>query len=112
MKTYADVVEKVGTKEHASFAGGWSRFVSWDSPYDGVVTASIYGNVVAKFFSSGRVLVTTHGYNTPSTFDAIATALGIGRGGRICGTEKKVPYLLGSPIVEDVAVFEDGKRIV
>lgn len=96
-RTYADAVTlaSAGVTEVAGFAGGKARRVVFHTPGDGTVRARIFQTDVVTWRPE-TVTVNTGGYNTLSTFDGIAAALGISRA-RV-GMRKGVPYVNGAMI--------------
>ena len=98
-KTLADA----GVTEIASYAGGRTRRVSFEHRAGGKVAARIYQTDIVTWLPEGKVIVKTGGYNTPSTFDGIAAALGISRA-RV-GMVKKVPYVNGINLSSGIATI-------
>lgn len=97
IRTYSDAatLASAGVSEIASYAGGKTRRVTFHTPGDGTVRARIYQTDVITW-RPDTVTVNTGGYNTLSTFDGIAAALGISRA-RV-GMRKGVPYVNGAKI--------------
>ena len=119
MRTYDDVRQLVGTTEECSNAGGRTRFLHWEeredryAPHDPpAIAARLFGTDVVTFYPLPRVVVIrTGGHVTATTFDGIATALGVGRGYAWTGTVHRVPYVMGHRMTEGMILDADGKRL-
>jgi hypothetical protein len=99
MRTYLQASDLIGTSIQCGTASGRTRYVTIHAPGDGTVRARAYATDVVVW-RPGQVQVFTGGYVTPSTFDAIATALNIARSG--VGTRKRVPMILGHELREGI----------
>jgi hypothetical protein len=112
MRTYEQARSMVGTAIVASTTNGRTKLVrfEYDPEDDGRVTAVLMGTPVVTFRPDG-VEVRTGGWVTASTFDAIATALEICRGDTICGTRRRVPYVLGLRMHEGMVLGYDGALV-
>ena len=116
MRTYDDVRQLVGTTEECSNAGGRTRFLHWEeredryAPHDPpAIAARLFDIDVATFHPRGVAVVRTGGHVTATTFDGIATALGVPR--RQVGTVHRVPYVMGHRLTEGMILDADGKRL-
>lgn len=107
--TYAVASALVGQSlQYVAPGRGSTRHVTFRDGGLFEVRARIFDTDIAIFRPEG-VEIHTGGYVTASTFDALATALGIGRGiGTICGTYKRVPYVLGHELHEGMILAYDG----
>ncbi len=92
-RAQAETLAEAGVTEIAGYAGGRTRRVCFEPREGGDIAARIFETDVVTWHPDGSITVATGGYNTPSTFDGIAAALGIDRA-RV-GTVKKVPYVNG-----------------
>lgn len=108
MRSYDDARSQVGTAMEAGNAGGRTRWLRWESNEDGAVSAVLFKTPVVTFYPT-RVEVRTGGYVTPTTFDGIATALGIARWK--VGTIKRVPYVLRHRMSEGMWLDYDGRLL-
>jgi hypothetical protein len=108
IRRYSDALARVGTSELCSYAGGRSRYLGWQAGPSGAVTASVLGHVVARF-TPGWVELATADHPTPTTFDAIATALDVARSA--VGTRSRVPYILGHRMHEGMRLDYAGRTL-
>lgn len=119
MRTYDDVRQLVGTTEECGSAGGRTRFLHWEgravsdryAPHDPpAIAARLFGTDVATFYPLPQIVaIRTGGHVTATTFDGIATALGVGRGH--VGTVHRVPYVMGHRLTEGMLLDRRGKRL-
>jgi hypothetical protein len=112
MRLYEQACSLIGASVEASFTNGRTKFLRFEggSDGDGRVAAVLMGTAVVTFRPDG-VEVRTGGWVTASTFDAIATALEIGRGDTMCGTRRRVPYVLGHRMHEGMVLGYDGTLV-
>ena len=112
MRLYEQARSMVGTSVVASTTNGRSKLMRFESGPDdeACVRAVLMGTPVVTFKPDG-VEVRTGGWVTPSTFDAIATALEICRGDTTCGTRRRVPYVLGHRMHEGMVLGYDGTLV-
>lgn len=89
----------------ASYTNGRTKYIKFEQDYPGTVSATFLGTPIVMWLPSNKVSVRTGGHVTPSTFDAIAKALDIERGGSWCGTVQRNPYVLGRRMTEGM-VFD------
>lgn len=89
MRSYNEARALIGTTEQASYAGGRTRYIKFEENTDGSVGVVMFHTEIVTFYPE-RVEIRTDGFVSPSTFDGIATALGVARS--IVGTRKRVPY--------------------
>jgi hypothetical protein len=104
MRTYSEARALVGTGAHAvSSAGGWRRYIHFESrpsrilddQPDSIVAARMFSTDIVTWHPDGRIVLDTGGWSTPSTFDGMAAALGIQRA--FIGTRKHVPHFVNTP---------------
>lgn len=110
MRTYTEARALIGRAVEASTAGGrtrWIRFHRWDQDTD-AVSATLFETDVVTFHRD-HVEIRTGGWVTPSTFDAIATALSLPR--CVVGTTKRVPYILGHRMAEGMQLDYAGRLV-
>lgn len=101
----ADVFEtEVGTR-----AGGRTRKIYYEKRLLSEIAARIYQTDVVTWRPDGTIVLNTGGWDTPTTFDAIAAALGVSRGA--IGTRNKVPHWNGTPFTQKLIIKPDGEVI-
>lgn len=92
-RTEALALADARVTEIAGYAGGRTRRIVFERGPGNSVHARIFATDVVTWMPDGSIIVNTGGYNTPSTFDGIAAALGISRAN--VGMVKGVPYVWG-----------------
>jgi hypothetical protein len=96
VRTYDEARALVGSKPMiASVTFGRYRYVHYETRDGGAIAARLFETDIVTWHPDGRVVLDTNGWNTPTTFDGMATALGIQRVG--IGTRRYVPHLFGEP---------------
>jgi hypothetical protein len=102
-RTYeqARTLADAGVTEISGYNGGRTRRVCFEHRSDHVAARLFQTNIVE--FHPDKIIVSTGGWNTQSTFDGIAAALGIDRA-RV-GTVKRVPYCNGKRLDQGPVVF-------
>lgn len=104
MRTYQEARALIGQRLKASSTNGRTRWVKFEEIVGGVAVSMFHTDIV-KFYPT-HVEIYTEGFVTPSTFDGIATALGMSRS--VVGTVKREPFLLGCRMTEGMRLDYDG----
>ena len=114
MRSYDDARKLIGQKMEASTTNGRTRWIKFEENTDGSVAVVMFHTEIVTFYPE-HLDVQTEGFVTPSTFDGIATALGVSR---ICvGTVKREPFLFGHRMSEGMrldyagAVISGGREL-
>jgi hypothetical protein len=108
-RAYDEARALVGSSEHAGYAGGRSRYVTFEERprFDGSldIAARMFATDIVTWHPDGQIVLDTGGYSTPSTFDGMVTALGIPRSA--IGTRQYVPHYCSIPFDLTRGLYRD-----
>ena len=92
-RTFTEALTLAGSSQIGSYSGGRTKRVVFESRGD-AVAARLFRTDIITWHPDGRIVLDNGGWNTPTTYDGMAVALGISRSA--IGTRRYVPHYLST----------------